>query len=103
MTDLYYSWANYKQSSPEAQEQILTEMDLDNSLPDLPWRQQAIIFNGAPTAIILKYLPELAWESQVYVWKNCLAVGARDEAWPLLKPEAQNKIKPRRGRSLCLA
>lgn len=102
MTDLYFTWQNYRQLSPDAQKTILEGLDLENTLPEKPWREQATMFNNAPTDIILRYLPILVWEAQVYVWKNCLAVGARDKAFPLLKPEAKDKVRPRR-KHLCLA
>lgn len=93
MTDLYYSWANYKQSSPEAQEQILAEMDLDNSLPDMVWEEQGKTFKGAPKEVILKYLPKLADEAQVWVWRKALPVGARPEAMKLLSYEAKISLR----------
>lgn len=91
--DNIFTWKNFTQSSPEAQQEILTEMDLDNCLPDLPWKEQAKIFYGAPASIILKYLPVVAWEAQVKIWKDHLPVSARPQARPLLSHEAEVALK----------
>jgi hypothetical protein len=102
MTDKTYLWENFTQHPPQIQETILRELEL--LLPHMTVKEQGETFLGAPREPMLKYLPELAYEAQVYIWKNCLPVGARDKAWPLLKPEARDKIKPRRRRqSMCLA
>lgn len=100
--DNIFTWKNFQQSSTEVQAEILAEMDLDNCLPDLPYKEQAKVFIGASADIILKYLPLLSWDAQLLVWKNSLPTGARDEAWKLLHEEARSKLKPRE-RKMCLA
>jgi hypothetical protein len=101
VSDKTYFWSNYAQHPPEVQEKVLEE--LEQLLPLMTVREQAQAFYGCPSDVVLRFLPQLAWDTQVKIWKECLPVGARDKAWPLLKPEARSKIKPRRGRSLCLA
>lgn len=101
MSEKTYLWENFSQHPPQVQEVILGELEL--LLPHMTVKEQAQAFQGAPSEITLKYLPDLVWESQVRIWKEYLPVGARDAAFPLLKPEAKDKIKPRRKRHLCLA
>jgi hypothetical protein len=100
MTDKTYFWSNYAQHPPEVQEKVLEELEL--LLPNMTVREQAQTFQGAPVELTLKYLPELVWDAQVKIWKEYLPVGARDQAYRLLKPEAKAKVKPRR-RIGCLA
>jgi hypothetical protein len=94
MTDKTYLWENFLQHPPQVQETILRELEL--LLPNMTVKEQAQTFQGAPVELTLKYLPELVWDAQVRIWKEYLPVGARDQAYRLLKPEAKAKVKPRR-------
>ena len=100
--DNIFSWNNFKQSSPEAQKDILSELDLENSLPNLPYRDQANTFIGAPADIILKYRPLCSWDAQVLIWKKSLPTGSRAEAKKLLHDEAKLALRLKR-RKQCMA
>lgn len=86
-----YLWENFLQHPPQVQAEILAELEL--LLPKMTVKEQGETFCGCPAEITLKYLPQLADEAMVWVWKNALPVGARPEAMKLLSYEAKISLR----------
>ena len=94
-----FLWENYQQFPPDVQEQMLLEFAA--LLPELPWRQAADAFSGAPAEVILKHLKGLPTEAQVRIYRNYLPMKAYEEAKKLLTEEAKIALKLR-SRVQCL-
>lgn len=88
-----YVWQVYESASDERKADILAEMNLSTTLHDLTWRGQCDTLEGAPVDVMLKYLPIVSWEAQVWMWRNALPVGARKQAIRLLSEEAKVRLR----------
>jgi hypothetical protein len=95
-----FMWENYNQHPPEVRIEMLVQ--IERLLPDLTVKEQADLFSGAPTNIILQFLPKLCDEAQEKVYREYLPVGGRGQAKGRLSEAVKLRLKLKK-RFRCLA
>lgn len=100
-----YLFENIQQFPLEIQKQMIAEVKA--MIPNMTPPEQADMFDGAPSDIILDCLPSICSDAQVKVWRKYLPVGARDKAKKVLSYDAKVRVglvkKEKRIRWTCLA